>query len=140
MSCQYIITRGKNKGHVCGKKRCTQHIFNEHIQEDISPFEGDFEDKKIKEKKINTIEIILEMIEARKYHIISQNESEIKTKECTFILSGQNKVNINYIKNIIKYATEENISHLILIYKGCSKFKKSPPDIIFRSNSKILRF
>lgn len=57
------------------------------------------------------------MIESRGYNIKSEKDGEINTNECVFIYSGNNKVNINYIKNIMKYVSENNFNHVILIYK-----------------------
>ena len=59
----------------------------------------------------------MDIVESRGYSYLTTHRFEIRTKECLFLYSHLNKVNVNYIKNIIKYVTELKFKHVILIYK-----------------------
>lgn len=66
----------------------------------------------------NIIQNIKEMCKDRGYIILDEKDNEIITNECYIIFTNDIKININYIKDITHMMTEQEISHVIIIYNG----------------------
>lgn len=66
----------------------------------------------------NIIKNIKEMCIDRGYNILYEKEQEIVTDKCYIIFTGDIKININYIKDLTRLMTEQNIEHVIVIYNG----------------------
>lgn len=61
---------------------------------------------------------IREMCEVRGYNILQEKDNEIITDKCFIIFTNDIKININYIKDLTRIMTEQNIEHVIVIYNG----------------------
>lgn len=63
-------------------------------------------------------ENIKQMCIDRGYNILYEKENEIVTDQCYIIFTGDIKININYIKDLTRLMTEQDIEHVIVIYNG----------------------
>ena len=132
--CLWKFTKGKRKNEMCKVVNCKRHnkkgdtvngtkniITEEKIDYyiDEEPLEFPLLENINIEPSINknVINTIKDIIKLRGYTIISQTPNEIRTEECVFIFSNTIKVNVNYIKNVMKYASENNFKHIFLVYK-----------------------
>ena len=65
----------------------------------------------------NVYNTVLDLIKVRGLKIINDTiENEIHTDKILFLYSGNYKVNVNYIKNVIR-ESEEQYKHIVIIYK-----------------------
>lgn len=161
IKCEYVFTRGKNKGNKCGKINCSKHktkSVSKTVIEQVKPKPKPKLAKSKQQKKVNLDKLqiveenidlytdyqltefnndqldinnislnifnnellyknVLQLIKLRQYKINLEKENEIHTDKCIILYSNNNKVNIVYIKNIMKYLNEMNFNNVILIYK-----------------------
>jgi DNA-directed RNA polymerase I, II, and III subunit RPABC1 len=66
----------------------------------------------------NVYNTVLDLIKVRGLKIINDTiENEIHTDKILFLYSGNYKVNVNYIKNVIIRGVEKQYNHIVIIYK-----------------------
>jgi len=70
--------------------------------------------------KQNYKKVVKEMCLQRNYNFLSETDDEQLYEECKVIFTGNIKINIQYIKELIHLMEMENIDHTIIVYKGCT--------------------
>ena len=62
--------------------------------------------------------IVKEMCSQRGYNILSETEDSLLYDTCTVYFTGNVKINIKYIKELIQMMEIQKIDHVIIVYSG----------------------